>query len=155
MILQYRINFFKGLWHSGYQASERGRALYSSPLCPCRVCIHQWWNTHTHYFERHVASLYTVYWPYAYEWMNTWPLWKNNTMDLEIVILSEVSQTEKDKYMISLICGIQFIIIFWNLIKEWYKWTYLENRKILRFQKQTYGYQRGNVGGRDKLGVWD
>ena len=28
-------------------------------------------------------------------------------MDLEIVILSEVSQTEKDKYhMVSLICGI-------------------------------------------------
>ena len=29
-------------------------------------------------------------------------------MDLEIIILSEVSQKEKDKYhMISLICGIQ------------------------------------------------
>ena len=29
-------------------------------------------------------------------------------MDLEIVILSEVTQTEKDKYhMISLICGIE------------------------------------------------
>ena len=29
------------------------------------------------------------------------------SMDLEIIILSEVSQTEKDKYhMISLICGI-------------------------------------------------
>ena len=27
-------------------------------------------------------------------------------MDLEIIILSEVSQTEKDKYMISLTCGI-------------------------------------------------
>ena len=28
-------------------------------------------------------------------------------MDLEIIILSEISQTEKDKYhMISLICGI-------------------------------------------------
>ena len=28
-------------------------------------------------------------------------------MDLEIIILSEVSQTEKDKYhMISLLCGI-------------------------------------------------
>ena len=27
-------------------------------------------------------------------------------MDLEMVILSEVSQTEKDKYMKSLICGI-------------------------------------------------
>ena len=33
-------------------------------------------------------------------------------MDLKIVILSEVSQTEKDKYMTSLICGIQ---------KKWYK----------------------------------
>ena len=28
-------------------------------------------------------------------------------MGLEIVILSKVSQTEKDKYMISLICGIK------------------------------------------------
>ena len=27
-------------------------------------------------------------------------------MDLEMIILSEVSQTEKDKYMTSLICGI-------------------------------------------------
>ena len=27
-------------------------------------------------------------------------------MDLEIIILSDVSQTEKDKYHISLICGI-------------------------------------------------
>ena len=26
-------------------------------------------------------------------------------MDLEMIILSEVSQAEKDKYMISLICG--------------------------------------------------
>ena len=27
-------------------------------------------------------------------------------MDLEIVILSEISQTEKDKYMVLFICGI-------------------------------------------------
>ena len=27
-------------------------------------------------------------------------------IDLEIIILSEVSQTEKDKYMLLLICGI-------------------------------------------------
>ena len=27
-------------------------------------------------------------------------------MDLEIIIVSEAIQTEKDKYMISLICGI-------------------------------------------------
>ena len=31
-------------------------------------------------------------------------------MDPEIVTLSEVSQTEKDKYMISLICGYHDII---------------------------------------------
>ena len=29
-------------------------------------------------------------------------------MDLEMIILSAISQTEKDKYMRSLICGIQF-----------------------------------------------
>ena len=33
--------------------------------------------------------------PYAATWM-----------DLEIIILREISQTEKDKYMISLICRI-------------------------------------------------
>ena len=34
-------------------------------------------------------------------------------MDLEIVILSEVSQTEKDKYhMTSLICGISILYVF-------------------------------------------
>ena len=37
----------------------------------------------------------------------------NSWMDLEGIILSEVSQTEKDKYMISLICGI-----FTNYINE-------------------------------------
>ena len=30
----------------------------------------------------------------------------SNMDGLEMIILSEVSQTEKDKYMISLICGI-------------------------------------------------
>ena len=41
-------------------------------------------------------------------------------MDLEIVILSEVSQIEKDKYhMILLICSI---------LKKVYKWAYLQHR---------------------------
>ena len=31
----------------------------------------------------------------------------------------------------------------------------LQNRNRLRLRKHTYGYQRGKVGGRDKLGVWD
>ena len=39
-------------------------------------------------------------------------------MDLEIITLSDISQTEKDKYMISLICGVSKIV----------KKTYLENR---------------------------
>ena len=43
-------------------------------------------------------------------------------MDLEIIILSEVNQKEKDKYhMISLMCGI----------KIWHEWTYLRNRNRL------------------------
>ena len=42
-------------------------------------------------------------------------------MDPEIVIISEVSQTQKDTYhMISLICGI--------LRRKRYKRTYLQNR---------------------------
>ena len=49
-------------------------------------------------------------------------------MDLETVILSEVSQTEKDKYpVISLICGIY---------KKRYKWTYLQNRNRLTSRKK-------------------
>ena len=39
-------------------------------------------------------------------------------MNLEIIILSKVSQTEKDKYDIA---------YMWNLNKR-YKWTYLQNR---------------------------
>ena len=56
-------------------------------------------------------------------------------MDIEIIHLSEISQTDKDKYhMVSPICGI---------FKKWYKWTYLQNRLIDIENKQTYGYQRG------------
>ena len=42
-------------------------------------------------------------------------------MDLEIIILSEVSHTEKDKYMILLICRI---------LKILYKWTYSQNTDL-------------------------
>ena len=77
-----------------------------------------------------IAALFTIAktWkqpkcPSTDEWIKMWYIYtmeyysaikKNETMpfaatwmDLEIIILSEVSQTEKDKYsMISLICGI-------------------------------------------------
>ena len=57
------------------------------------------------------------------------------------------SQTEKDKYMVSLICGIYFF--------KWYKWTYLQTRKRLTDIKTNVWYQRVNMGGKDKPGVWD
>ena len=48
-------------------------------------------------------------------------------MALEIIILSEVGQKEKNKYhMISLICRI--------FLKRWYKWTYLQNKSKLQKQ---------------------
>ena len=65
-------------------------------------------------------------------------------MDLEIIILSEVSQTEKDKYyIILLLCGILKMIKMNLSTKE---------KQTHRLRKQIYGYQRGKVGEREKLG---
>ena len=58
--------------------------------------IHTHTHTHTHTMECYSAVKKNEILPFAATWM-----------DLEIIIQSEVSQTEKDKYyMISLICGI-------------------------------------------------
>ena len=66
-------------------------------------------------------------------------------MDLEIIILSDVRQRKKniiwDHYM-------------WNLIFEMIQKS-LFAKQTQRFQNQTYGYQRGNIGGRDKLRGWN
>ena len=60
-------------------------------------------------------------------------------MDLEIIILSEVSQKEKDKYyMISLICGI-YNMVQVNL--------FTKQKQTHRHRKQTYGYQKANGAG--------
>ena len=68
-------------------------------------------------------------------------------MDLEIIILSEASQTEKDKYhMISLICRI--------LKKKWYRGVYIQNRNRCKDIENKHGYQRGK-GERDKVGFGD
>ena len=59
-------------------------------------------------------------------------------MDLEMIILSEVSQTEKDKYhMISLIRGI---------LKKIQMNLFAEQKQTHRYRKQIYGYQRGKQG---------
>ena len=59
-------------------------------------------------------------------------------MDLEIIILSEASQTEKDKYMISHIRNL----------KKWYKYIYLQNRNRFtdienKFGLRLWGDNRG------------
>ena len=66
-------------------------------------------------------------------------------MDLEIIMLSEVSWKEKDKY--------HDITYLWNL-KQWSKWTYLQNRDRLKDVENSHMVIKGKVGG-DKLGVWD
>ena len=62
--------------------------------------------------------------------------------DLEIIILSVVSQTEKDKYhLISLICGIS---------------KYDTNELIYETETKTNLWlPRGKGRGRNKIGVWD
>ena len=63
-------------------------------------------------------------------------------MDLEIFILSEVSQTEKDKYHITSMWNLKIIQI--NLfIKQTH-----------RFRECTYGCQGERLGGRESWGVW-
>ena len=39
--------------------------------------------------------------------------------------------------------------------KKWYKWTYLQNRNRLTDIEHKQDYQRGKVGGKDKVGIWE
>ena len=55
-------------------------------------------------------------------------------MDLEIIIFSEVSQTEK-----------YAITSMWNL--KYDTNLSMKQKQTYRYPKQTYGYQRGDVGG--------
>lgn len=41
------------------------------------------------------------------------------------------------------------------ILKEWYRWTHLQNRNRPADRKQAYGYGRGRGEGEDKLRVWD
>ena len=66
-------------------------------------------------------------------------------MDLEMIILSEASQKEEDKYNTAYV---------WNLKKKKHKWTYLKNRNTLMDREKKLTVTKGN-GGRDKLDVWD
>ena len=67
-------------------------------------------------------------------------------MDLEIIILSEVSQTERQ---------IAYDITHMWSVKELYKWTYSQNRSKLTDKGNTFMVTKEKRTGRDKLGVWD
>ena len=69
--------------------------IWKQPKCPLtEEWVKKMWYIHT--VEYYSAIKKNEIMPFAATWM-----------DLEIIILSEVSQTEKDKYhIISLICGI-------------------------------------------------
>ena len=78
--------------------------IWEQPKCPLtEEWIKKMWYIYT--MEYYSAIKKNKIMPFAATWMY-----------LEIVILSEVNQTEKDKY--------HDIAYMWNL-KKWYKWTYL------------------------------
>ena len=62
------------------------------------INTHTHTHTHTHTMEYYSATIKNEIMPFAATWM-----------DLEIIILSEVNQTEKDTY---------YITYTWNLKKE-------------------------------------
>ena len=62
------------------------------------------------------------------------------------LILCGVSRTEKDKYPYD-------IAYMWNIKKNTNK--LISKIETHTYRKQNCGYQSGNVGGKDKLGVWD
>ena len=93
------------------------------------------------------------------EWVKKWYIYamqhysaikKNEIMpfvatwkDQEVIILSEVSQTEKGNYhMISFRCGISSMMEV-NLFTEW--------KQTQRHRKQTYGFQRQKEGRDGKI----
>ena len=96
---------------------------WKQPKCPStEEWIKKMWYLYT--VEYYSAIKKNEIMPLAATWM-----------DLEIVILNEVSQTKTN-------------IIWYHLYvepKKWHKWTYLQNRS--RLTERTCGCQGGNGGG--------
>ena len=68
--------------------------------------------------------------------------------DLGMITLNKVSQTEKNKYHVT-----SFIVAS-NFLKMIRINLFTKEKQTHRYQKQTYGYQRGNVVGRNNSRVW-
>ena len=79
--------------------------LWKEPKCPSTdEWIKKMWYTHTH---RHTHTHTHTMEYYSTIRKNNYPTFASTWMGLEEITLSEISQSEKDKYhMISLTCGI-------------------------------------------------
>ena len=97
--------------------------------------IHTHTHTHTHTLEHLSAITKNEILPFTMTWM-----------ELESIMLSEISQSEKDKHhVISLICGIQETKQM-NIARK--KKRGRQTRKqTLNYREQTDGYQRGDGWG--------
>ena len=61
-------------------------------------------------------------------------------MDIEIILLSEVSQIEKDKYLM--------ILLIFRILKKRCKQAYLQNRnRFTDLEKKLMVTRRGRLGG--------
>ena len=92
-------------------------------------CIKMWYIYTMEYYS---AVKKNEIMPLAATWMN-----------LEIIILSKVSQKEKKKHLIT--------ALYVESKKTWYKWTYLQNRNRLTDLRMNLWLPRGKEGER----VWD
>ena len=107
---------------------------WKQPKCPSTdKWIKKMWYIHT--MEYYSVIKKNEILPFAAAWMN-----------IEIIILSEVSQTEKDKYI--------WHHLYVESKKNWYKWTYLQNRNRFTDIENKLMVTKGERGWRrDKLGV--
>ena len=106
---------------------------WTQPKCPLTDEWIKMWFIYT--MEYYSAIKKNEIMPFAATWM-----------DLEIIVLSEVRQRKTN-------------IIWYHLYAESKKMIqmnlFTKQKQTHRLRERTYGYQRGRVGGRDRLGVWD
>ena len=60
----------------------------------------------------------------------------------------EWSKSDRERQM-------SYITYMWNLKHRIKIYLFTKQKKTHRHRRQIYGYQRGEGGGKDKLGVWD